>query len=402
METPTQTDRLPFWHFFHQLERHLGYERWIEKYKLFLQCLYDDQIPYEADGSSLLKLCKVLYLQDQKDENKFGELFEEAWEKEHTQLRMLFGNRGGQSGGRNPDTKSEKTKSGVAENSGEQQQPENADSDASMPEEETDQGGPGKAEKEYFITPPSIPEIAKDGNKAAETVRRGNFNFQDEYLLVTRREIAKAWQYLRYREKGKFTDEVNIPATVKKIAKEMLFTEPEYFPGKKNRNNTAILFIDCYGSMTPFHELSRRLLDIGRRQGGHEGMKAYYFQNHPLGYVFEKSNLTQPRKIVEALAKSNSYYTKAIIISDAGFARAYGSEDRFKARMEMLQPFFNELKPRCADTIWFNPMPENRWYQPLVEQIGNAGIAMVSINSEGLNPFQNALRAVITGRVKSN
>ncbi len=384
---------LPFWHFFHRLEKELSYERWIDKYKLFLHTLHNGHIQYDEEGQQLLVFCKMLYLQDSKDEVLFVSIFTDSWRKEKEIIENYFkqliktGNTIQKPTPETPeklqDTGNTSTKKN--ENAGKQHS-YNTSGKKTVAENITE-------EKKYYINRPELQldQLVSDNNSAIPPQTR-IYNFMDEYLPISRREMAKGWQYFRHYEKGGVTGNLNIPATVKKIAREMLFTEPEFEFGRRSRRNTFIIFADMNGSMVPFHELNRRIIIAAKNHVGAGGLQTYYFQNFPLGYVYEKANLTQPVKIAAALALVNKANTTAIIISDAGFARAYGSDERFATRTDYLKFFLKDLEARCSHTAWLNPMPQNRWHLPTVEYLKSLGTMMLPIVAEGLNPFQQTLK----------
>ena len=108
-----------------------------------------------------------------------------------------------------------------------------------------------------------------------------NFLMTDEYFPVTRRQMIKGWQFLRYQEKGGFTNEIDIPATVQKIGREGLFTGPILKQGVRNREDTLIIFADYRGSMMPFHELTNRLIETARKEGGIPGHRCFISRTIP-------------------------------------------------------------------------------------------------------------------------
>jgi uncharacterized protein with von Willebrand factor type A (vWA) domain len=400
----TYSKHLPFWSFFHELEKQLSYERWIDKYKIFLDQLYStaylDRGP--EDSQKLLQLCKALYLQNISDEKRFETLFYEAWKKEKSFWETTFQNL---------------IMHAQAEQAEAPPMPAAAKKEADKPAMNNNPGGNGATQKEpgkqdkgslnnkengttkkYYYNPPNIPQpVLEEALPPAvtRTPAKHAFNLLDEYFLITRREMNKAWQYLRHEEKGEPTKEVNIPATVKKLARETIFTEPVFVTGKMNREDTLLIFVDCNGSMVPFHELSRRLINSAKAYGGHKYAEIFYFQNYPLGYVFERSNLTKPRKTIEAFARSNKQFTTAVIISDAGFARGFGNEKRFEIRLTYLEPFFKMLSGHCARTLWLNPMPENRWHKPTADAIQEKILKMAPVLEKGMNTFQNIMRNLL-------
>lgn len=399
-----QDNCLPFWHFFHRIEKELSYERWIDKYKLFLQTLHGQYLQYDDEGKSLLAFCRFLYLQDVRHSQVFDAIFRESWKKEKNTLEEYFKHQQQQTVPVETNTPEPVKPDDKAKLSNESEHRTGSQKNAAQQTESAAIQKKTAQEKPYFINPPDISKIKIDPapEKDSAGIKKAVFNLQDEYLPVSRREMVKAWQHFRTYEKGAPTNLVNIPETVKKIAREKLFTDAVYHFGKKNKKNTIIIFADRNGSMVPFHELTNRLIATAKQYGGHSELLTFYFQNFPLGYVYKKSNLTRPVKTVEALSTLSKSYTTAVIISDAGFARAYGSDERFKTRKEYLAPFLLMLKDRCAHTIWLNPMQENRWYTPVARAINKSGASMAPIMGDGLNPFQNILRTIFRRQVKMN
>ncbi|PWN58037.1 hypothetical protein [Chryseobacterium viscerum] len=393
--------QLPFWPFFHQLEQHLSYERWIDKYKLFLQLLLDSHISYDDEGDALLSACKILYLQDIKDEDRFTQLFRKTWSEEKSKWEAFF------------KTIEQETQKEPVEknNSSELQQPPSESSPAASEpaeikkEEKKDTISQQESKNEekiieekenYYFTPSiSFDSLIKDDESPQDTTCIPLYNFQDEYLPINRREMIKGWQYLRRHEKGKLTSEIDIYSTVKKIARENIFTEPEYLHGLRNREDTIIFFVDCNGSMMPFHELSRRLVKSARNFGGHKNAPVYYFQNAPTDYVFNEFQLTSPIKIAQALSKTNYNFSIAVVISDVGFARGYGAPERHKIRWQQLQPFLKQLNENCAHILWLNPVPENRWHEETAQNLKKEVLKMASIFDAGMNPFQTITRTLL-------
>ena len=47
-----QAEHLPFWSFFHAVEKELSYERWIDKYLLLLKMLRENYVEYDEDWSA--------------------------------------------------------------------------------------------------------------------------------------------------------------------------------------------------------------------------------------------------------------------------------------------------------------------------------------------------------------
>lgn len=387
-----KTDNLLFWHFFKVIDQSLSYERWIDKYKLFLQALENGHIRYDEELKGFKQFCRILYLQDNQDESLFNQLLDQAIEREKDILKKKL------------DAARQIAK------------PREAPVAPPMPRQQHHEaediiGQQGEAENEESITPPPSKAVAKPTHKTMyyktplsykgmsngqgiKPLENAMFLHTDEYFSVTRRTMVKGWQFLRYKEKSIATRELDISATTFKIAQEGLFLSPVYKPGTRNREDTLIILADVRGSMTPFHELTNRLIATARQEGGHPRAPVFYFQNCPVGYVYRKSNLAEPVKIKEAMLKANRNVTIAIVISDAGAARGNTNAQRVNERTAQTKEFIHFLYSTCAHVIWLNPVPKHRWAQTAADRIKDEVLHMASVFEQDVYNFQDTLRTI--------
>jgi uncharacterized protein len=391
------SEYLPFWHFFQAIDKLLSYERWIDKYKLFVNALYSGHIAYDPQFVHFKKFCKVLYLQDYRDEKKFEQLLDTAIQREQEWLLLLLNSEWAErikkAVGPNPLT-----------NGGAQQQPEAVPEPPVEPDESVvpEMAGeelehaekPAKPEEKtryynpFTNTFPDMPAAVYQGNGVLKYLHT------DEYFSVTRRQMVKGWQFLRYKEKSVYTSEIDIAATILSIARAGLFLEPAFVRGTRNREDTLIIFADVRGSMTPFHELTNRLIQTAKKDGGHPRAPVYYFQNVPADYLYKQSNLAMPVKIKEAFQKANSNSTIAIVISDAGAARGNPDENKRNARVKATQQFLRIINDSCRHIIWFNPMPVHRWAQSAADTLKNDVLIMAPVLDSDTYNFQDTLRTI--------
>lgn len=389
-------NQLPFWAFFHQLEKQLSYERWIDKYKQLLQLLFSNDISYDVDGSELLKVCKALFLQDIKDEQRFTELFKTYWALENRKWLDFFTTIISQKSRKGIHPQIEKEKPLVSKKN-------QQESKETIGETTTNRSGTNEQTKtitestdeyELFYFTPDFDLECKEDCPHHEEQEAKEYNFNDEYLPITRREMVKGLQYLRRPEKQGTTTEIDIIATTQKIAKDSIFMEPIFKPGVGNRDDTIIFFVDCNGSMMPFHELSNRLVNTAITMGGHKNASVYYYENAPTDFVFEKPQLTQPVKLTSLTPFMHIRRSIAVVISDIGYARSFGDPERFEYRKQELIPFLDFLNNHCAHILWLNPVPANRWDKSSSDFIKQYVLRMTSIFDEGINPFQTAIRTM--------
>jgi len=392
--------RLPFWHFFHAIEKELSYERWINKYLLFLNALRDNHVEYDDDWTALKKFCKFVYLQNYQDEERFNELLDIAIAREKELLTTYLSNTSLSENGNTSSTPGSADTGNSSKNNGDLNKKDSGNKTIPDDDDENDEvsgnepiesSGP----RTLYYKPPVINStITTSGTKSKDSADI-NFLMTDEYFPVSRRQMIKGWQFLRYQEKGGFTTEIDIPATVQRIAREGLFTEPKYNRGLLNREDTLIIFADYRGSMTPFHELTDRLIETAHKEGGHPRAPVFYFQNYPSGYVYKKSNFSEPVKLKEALLKSNRNSTLAIVISDGGAARGNTDPGRLALRKQMTSYLLDALKESCAHTLWLNPMPAHRWKDTAAEFVGEKGLLMAPIIDHANYNFQDTLRTIL-------
>ena len=406
---------LPFWHFFQRIEKELSYERWIDKYKLFVQGITElcalsganGTIPWGTEAE-FRRFCKFLYLQDHRHEARFDELLTEAIEIEQQKWKSYYEKidfeeqmKANQT---QPSQDVQAPQKPSNENSASPNAPTPPDNEAK--EEANKTTNPTQTDTVYFkygnvfsIDQPSTSESATNIPRFLTT---------DEYFPLTRREMIKSWQYLRFKEKSGFMDNMDIVATVKQIAAEGVFTAPVFKSGYANREDAIVILADTRGSMTPFEGLTDRLVETAKsEEGGHKNAPVFYFQNYPTGYLFAQRNLSKPYKLAEALRFSNPAVTYAVIIGDAGAARGNTDPDQIKTRAHFTGIFLKEVQKYTSKIIWLNPMPSHRWKGTAAEQIVNlrnseiyaAPNVMLSVLDDNQFHFQTALHMLrLAGR----
>lgn len=391
---------LPFWSFFHAMEKTLSYERWIDKYKLFLEALLRKDIRYDKDYAQFIQFCKILYLQDHRDEQRFEQLLlkaidqEKEWLRVHLRAAMEAENKpeaATDRGDRRSSPAEEKNNSGARQ---EQQQKDTTqeDSEAAL-EAEVPSG-----DSQLLYYNPSFDHLSMAPGPGIAPEGPVDFLFTDEYYPASRRQMVKGWQFLRRQEKGGKGYEVDLPATIERIGKDGLFLEPIFKPGMRNREDTIIIFADYRGSMVAFHEMTDRLIATAQGEGGHPMAPVYYFQNYPAGYVYKHSNLTGPVKIRQALAKANKNFTLAIVISDGGAARTSLDPEGGIKRAERTDFLLKHLRDTCARTIWLNPMPLHRWAGTAAEHIRKKVFLMAPLLEQDSYKFQDIMRTILKHR----
>jgi uncharacterized protein len=385
---------LPFWHFFHQIETELSYERWIDKYKIFLDTLQSGVVPLnEADNyATFRQFCRVLYLQDIRHESRFDALLDAAILTEEKFLQDLI---------------SAKELLKDAEKSPEKPTNNSQIDKPVFPTGTTVSGNSSNSETttprrrakttEQFFEPQFRNTFSLDQSSNPQNAKRSeNYLHTDEFLPVTRREMTKAWQYFRRKENKGPSTQIDILATALHIARKGGFTEPIFHKQVANRSGSLFIFADMRGSMTPFHEMVRRFVATAQAEGGATPVPVFYFQNVPSGFVFLEPNLSTPIRLADAVKSANRLLSLAIIISDAGAARGSSDPLRRAHRGDATQQFLSVISEHMAHTLWLNPLPRHRWADTAAADITDLpNTLMVPIFDADAFNFQDEMRLAL-------
>lgn len=213
------------------------------------------------------------------------------------------------------------------------------------------------------------------------------------YYPISRRSMVYNWRYLRRPVADGPMDVLDLDATIQQVTRQGFFLAPVY--GRRERNDASLLLlIDQNGSMTPFHHFTRDLVETARDESSldSENVRAFYFQNIPVGSVYEDSFLTKPVALAKVLGACDNN-TSVLIVSDAGAARGF----RTRERVRNTARFLYQLRQRTSLIAWLNPMPERRWEGSSAEIIANS-IEMFQMDREGLNNAIGVVRGQFSKR----
>jgi len=205
---------------------------------------------------------------------------------------------------------------------------------------------------------------------------------------ISRYFMAYAWQRLCLPLPDSGEDEVDIPATIKQVARWGFFLRPVYRQRRGYRAH-LLLFMDQDGSMVPFHHLMRDLLVTARQALGPEYVEISYFHNAPMNQIYIDPYLTHG-KALDAVLDTCSHNTTVLVVSDAGAARRSYSQ----ARIEATERFLARVRQHTSLVSWLNPLPEERWPSTSAYKIARR-VPMVTLNSHGL------IRAIDMAREQS-
>lgn len=247
-------------------------------------------------------------------------------------------------------------------------------------------------------TQPQMVQEIKDKVQAAQIIRQvmhqsvsqaGNRSrllvFHD-YLPVTQRQMKQSWRHLRRMVREGLATELDVEATVHRIAHDGMLLHPVLVARRTNRTE-LVLLIDQDGSMVPFHSLSARLVETALRGGRLGKAGAYYFHNCPVDYLYNDPMHQEAEPIEEVLRGFQRDRTAVLIFSDAGAARGGLNPER----ADLTVTFLQQLKQHVRYVAWLNPMPKPRWTTSTAKEIA-LHVPMFEATRQGLDEAIDALR----------
>lgn len=249
-------------------------------------------------------------------------------------------------------------------------------------------------------TPEPLPELETHPSPTPEPVqavqavrssrrnrelRRPRYSLLTEYFPVTRRQMKQCWRYLRRPVREGVPIELDVGATVAKIGHEGILLEPVLMPPRFNRTD-LVLMIDQEGSMVPFHELSRQLVETAQRGGRLRQTRVFYFHDYPNEYLYRHPALLNAQPISEVLEEIGERAV-VLIISDGGAARGNFDQERVESTKVWIEQFQQSVR-YCA---WLNPMPNECWQHTTAGKIARL-LPMFEMSRQGMNAAISVLR----------
>lgn len=201
--------------------------------------------------------------------------------------------------------------------------------------------------------------------------------FQTDFPL-SRRSMVYHWQYVNRPVKDGSEDILDVGETVEKAARQGFFLSPVYTRRETNHAH-LLLLIDQNGSMTPFHYLTRELVETANCESSLEKFDVYYFHNVPATSIYRDPYLTKSILLAQALEICDSN-TSVLIVSDGGAARGFRRFERFEATTQVLA----DIGQKTKYVAWLNPMPQDRWDRTSAQLIAYR-VPMYPMNTQGLS-----------------
>ncbi len=230
--------------------------------------------------------------------------------------------------------------------------------------DELEKNPPQLEEKERDTPPKDEPLNRREKDSETAEIQVGKavsvFWRENYYFPVSREQLREAWQKFQPQNLPTAPTQIDIPATVEKVAKSVFFTKPVLTqPTTLENPPQVLLLIDQQGSMTPFHPFCRHLVKIWDKA------QVYYFKNCPTDEIYRDPQLHHPEDLETVLEQFPTKNTVAIIISDAGAAKGRSVPSRWEETVD----FLNVLTDEVSRVVWLNPLPRDRGFDSTAEAI---------------------------------
>lgn len=351
------THDLLLWRVFSRLRKELNLPVGVDEYHLLLLAL-ENGFGWE-NRNNLARLCETIWLKSPENRGYLRKVLDEVIGAEVMTIDRLEAE----------VEKANQEKPLTEQKPPEEKQPEKPkETPAEKPETQPKAEQPTTLEERAQVETEAIGQVLdvnlEESAVPAAHVPVTGFILDDSYLPLSLREMKQSWRFLRNPVHGGNSEEIDIPATVKNIARDGLFTEIVFRPSVVNKSH-LLLLIDHGGSMIAFDLLADQLTQAARQGGGHPDAEVYYFHNSPQGYLYKNRNQVEGFARTRIWLKNRSPYTSVMIVSDAGAARGNYNP----LRIQQTAVFLRELKAYIGKIAWLNPVPEYRWAGTTAEEI---------------------------------
>lgn len=352
---------LPFHPFFSDLRKQTGLSL-APAHLADLQRLMLEMRPQTPED--VLALCRMLWLQKAAASDTFDRLFWQHWE----QLRMAF------------DRAMQKKEEDLPER--EEVTPDKDDAKrlkddrlSKDREEEIDDGAAtedkpvekrpeteamGKKTRNIWLHFGESTEKNKKttggAKKSGTDLLDHSFVFTPKYWPLPSRRLQQNWRYLRSERQKIFGHDIDMGATVAKLAAESVIEKPVYQLTYARRIQDVHVLLDHGGSMTPYAELSGYLVASILQALKPRRRKVLYFRNQPERKLYRDTGLFAGEPVGQWL-RGLYKYSLVVIISDAGAIRGAQQPER----VNKTRDFLAGVKLQTDRILWLNPLPRERW-----------------------------------------
>jgi uncharacterized protein len=358
-------DQLPLLDIFNSLRQHHGLPLGVEEYLVVVRSL---EAGFGVSNcEELEQLCCMLWAKSEEENRLIRRLFGEMWK----QMESLPVNSDFSTQENFPVSEENYESSPIATPTTEE-----PSFDEPLPDLETSPS----------ITPEPVQAVqAVRSSRSDREMKRPRYMLLTEYFPVTKRQMKQCWRYLRRPVRQGVPTELDMEATVAKIGREGILLQPVMMPPRINLTD-LVLLIDQEGSMVPFHDLSRQLVETAERGGRLRTTNVFYFHDYPDEYLYRHPAMLDAKAVSEILEEIGER-AAVLIVSDAGAARGNFDQER----VDNTKVWIEELQQSVRYFAWLNPMPSECWQQTTAGEIARF-VPMFEMSSQGMNAAISVLR----------
>jgi len=370
------TDTLVFYDFFTQLRKQTDLQLDMDQYTLFLE-LFARGYAW-GDKEQLRRLCSTLWLARPQYRDIFDREFDRAFEKWIATTPAPQPEIPAKAN-KKPETTENQTELTTPQGKKEPEQPPPAPPPVSPPS--TPESSRMAAVYLELSDVDAEEEQGQAGNADGGSILEHAFILTNHFLPVKERRLQQNWRYLRFKAEKKPGTEIDIGATVERVAREGGFIDFEYEPRIEYKRVFHFL-IDHEGSMVAFEAMAQQIVNAFRSSLVNTQVHTWYFHNYPGEVLFENPFHTAAIDTASWRARLRKNPAALFIISDAGAARGGEQFERILATYDWLEA----TRRYAPQTLWLNPVPRSRWpgssavyiasFIPMVD-ISKSGIAML-------------------------
>lgn len=206
--------------------------------------------------------------------------------------------------------------------------------------------------------------IAIEGSSTSQEFNKydkQDFVFTPTDFPIKLGDVQRIWRLLKKPVRVGWDLELDVEATVERIAQEGFFADVVMRPVMTmTQKAELLLIIDDSSAMIPFFaafEPFIRAIEEHRITPA----RIYRFTSYPdeyRQYLYEWECPTQAHPLIKILPKLHRNRTITLILSDAGAATITYNLNRIEGTFR----FLNALSPFVRELIWLNPLPKEQWH----------------------------------------
>jgi uncharacterized protein with von Willebrand factor type A (vWA) domain len=233
---------------------------------------------------------------------------------------------------------------------------------------------------------------------AAKVAEERRFkNYRNDIILDVR-QTKMALKKLRELKREGSQEELDIPETIDKTAKEGGEIELVFNRSREN-SIRLILLMDTGGSMLPYTQLCERLFSAATQTNHFKELKYYFFHNCIYQDVYE--DIANYKRVpTEKLFSQFHKGYKVVLVGDARMAYSElfdvnGCIDYFSYNDTPGLEWLLKIKNHFSHSVWLNPTHRNFWGHYTVDTISKV-FPMFELTVDGL---KDAIKS-LTGRAR--